>query len=145
MRYYCSTNIDEYTLKSAYHTVKEGCDSHEDPRRPENRNPLGEVAVKLLPSTSSSMTLLDNRSPLTSNHLESPRRRDLCSSISCSLEPLSTARLFPGTAYSRLALLQRGSESAPKNAAAHHPPAPARITVPLTNARHDPQNGRARG
>ena len=66
------TAVHEYTLKSAYHTVKKGCDSHEDPRCPENRNPLREVAVKLLPSTSCSMTLLDNRSPLTSNHLKSP-------------------------------------------------------------------------
>ena len=66
------TVVHEYTLKSAYHTVKKGCDSHEDPRRSENGNPLREVAIKLLPSTPCSMTLLDNHSPLTSNHLESP-------------------------------------------------------------------------
>ena len=66
------TAVDEYILKSAYHTVKKGRDSHEDPRRPKKRNPLREVAAKLLPSTPCSMTLLDNRSPLTSNHLESP-------------------------------------------------------------------------
>ena len=61
----------EYTSKSAYHTVKKGCNSHEDPRRPGNSNPFREVAVKLLASIPCSMTLLDNRSPLTSNHLES--------------------------------------------------------------------------
>ena len=42
------TTVDEYTLKSAYHTVKKGCAGLEDLRRPENRNPLREVAVKLL-------------------------------------------------------------------------------------------------
>ena len=63
--------VDQYTLKSAHHTVKKGCDSLEDPKPPENRNPLREVVVKLLPSTPYSMTLLDNRSPLTSSHLES--------------------------------------------------------------------------
>ena len=84
-----------------------------------------------------SMTFLDNRSPLTSSSRN--RQRDLRSSDSCSLEPPSTARLFPGTAYSRLALLQRGSESTPKDSAARHPVFPARITSPQTNARHDPK------
>ena len=44
----------------------------------------------------------------------------------------------PVTAYSRLALLERGSESTSKDAAARHPASPARITSPQTNARHDP-------
>ena len=39
-----------------------------------------------------SMTLLDNRSTLTSSSRH--RRRDLCSCDSCSLEPPSTARFF---------------------------------------------------
>ena len=42
------TTVDEYTLKTANHTVKKGCAGHEDLRRPENRNPLREVAVNLL-------------------------------------------------------------------------------------------------
>ena len=101
-----------------------------------------------LPSSSPSsaprsIAFPNNRSPLTSSRPH--RRRDLRSSDSCSLEPPSTARLFPGTAYSRLALLQRGSKPTPKNAAAHHPAAPARITSPQNNARHDPKNGQARG
>ena len=49
MRYYCRVpTVDDYTLKSALHTVKKGCDSHEDLRRKE-RNSLREVAVKLAP------------------------------------------------------------------------------------------------
>ena len=42
------TTVDQYSLKSAYYTMKKGCAGHEDLRRPENRNPLREVAVKLL-------------------------------------------------------------------------------------------------
>ena len=42
------TTVDDYTLKSAYHAVKKGCAGHEHLRRPENWNPLREVAVKLL-------------------------------------------------------------------------------------------------
>ena len=66
-----------------------------------------------------SMMLFDNRSPLTSTHTSS--RHDVVTSVppssSCSLEPPSTARLFPGTA-SKPAFFQRASESPPKNAAA---------------------------
>ena len=43
------TTVDEYILKSAYHTLKKGCAGHEDLRRPENRNPLHEVAKLLAP------------------------------------------------------------------------------------------------
>ena len=42
------TTVDEYTLKSAYHTVQKACAGHEDLSRPENRNPLRDVDVKLL-------------------------------------------------------------------------------------------------
>ena len=72
-----------------------------------DRTPLRGVAVKLAIKRSSL-----TRSPLTSSSRH--RRRDLRSSDSCSLEPPSTARLFPGAAYSRLALFYRVSESPPK-------------------------------
>ena len=73
MRYYCCTNSRRvHFKKSACHMVKKGCDSHEDPRRPENSNALGKVTVKLLLSTPCSMTILDNLSSLTSNRIESP-------------------------------------------------------------------------
>ena len=112
-----------------------------------------------------SMTLLDNRSPLTTSSRH--RRRDLRSSLLCSLKPPSTAKRFPSTAYSaglasksqRIDRYTHGVISPvrllkafksriidpPKTAAAHHPVAPARITSPQTNARHDPKNGQARG
>ena len=76
--------------------------------------------------------------PITSSRLDGVT--SVRPSSSCNLEPPSTARLFPGTAYSRLALLQRASESPPKNAAAghqllqhalpHHKP--KRATIPKT-------------
>ena len=62
-----------------------------------DRTPLRRVAVKLaIMSTSLA------RSPRASSSRH--RRCGLRSSDSCSLEPPSTARDFPGTAYSRLAL-----------------------------------------
>ena len=69
-----------------------------------------------------SMTLLDNRSPL----FQSPRVAldDVTSvppSSLCSLKPPLTARLFPGAAYSRLTLFQRGSESPPKKRCSSSP------------------------
>ena len=88
-----------------------------------------------------SMTLLDNRSPLTSNPLQAwppffpsvlvassrPRRRDF----------------FLGTA-SKPALFQRTSESPPKKRCSSSPAAPARKIFTQTNARHGPKNGQAR-
>ena len=94
-----------------------------------DRTPLRGVAVKLA-IKHSLLHSIPQQSPLTS--LRPHGRRDLRSSDSCSLELPSTARLFPRTAYSRLALLQRGSESTPKNASAHHPASPARIASPQT-------------
>ena len=44
--YIVVTTVDEYILKSAYHTVKKGCAGYEDLRRPENINPLREVDVQ---------------------------------------------------------------------------------------------------
>ena len=85
--------VDEYTLKSAYHTVKEGSDDHEDLRHPENRSPLREVAVKLLAPRRSSLHSVPQQpiAPLsiTSSHL---RQRDLRSSDSSPRVHVASSR-----------------------------------------------------
>ena len=63
-------------------------------------------------------------------------------SSSCSLEPSSTTRLYPGAA-SKPALSQRASES-PKKRCSSASAASALQTSLQTNARHDPKNGQAR-
>ena len=100
--------------------------------------------------------------PITSSRLDGVT--PLRPSSSCSLEPPSTARLLPGTAYpaglaSKSQRVDRYTHGVispvwllkafepritdpPKTAVAHHPAAPARIALPQTNARHDPKTGR---
>ena len=140
------TAVHEYALKPAYYTVEKECGSHQDSRRPKNRNPLRQVAVKLLPSTPCSMTLLNNRSSLTS--ITSSRHDGVTSvppSSSCSLKPPSTTRLFPAQRILGWPCFKEEANLLRKNAAACHQAAPARTTSPQTNARHDSKNGQARG
>ena len=138
------TAAHEYTLKSAYHnTVKEESGGHEALRHPESRSPLCEVADKLLASRRSSLHDAPQQPfaplPITSSRL---RRRDLRSSDS------SPRAALDGLTFSCTAsvpvLFQRASESPPIKRCSSSPAAPAYITSPQTNARHDPKNGQAR-
>ena len=109
MRYYCSTT-NSRRIHSAYHTVKEGSDDHEDLRHPETRSPLCEVAVKLLALRRSSLHSIPQQPivplPITSSCL---RRRDLRSS---DLSPRAALDgLTLSCTASVPALFQRASES----------------------------------
>ena len=88
------------------------------------------------------MTLLDNRSPLTS--LGRHRRRDLRSSFLSPRAALDGATFVLARHFQNRSCFKRASDFPQQNAAARHPAAPARIPSPQSNARHDPKPGRAR-
>ena len=96
MSYYCnSTTVVQHNYKLKPGQYLNSCSCRKMGRRcPGNGEPIqlqfALSSAELL--SAHSMTLLDNRSPLISSSRH--RRRDLCSSDSCSLEPPSTARLF---------------------------------------------------
>ena len=143
--YYCtayrSTRV-HFKISIPY-SEERGRYSHEDPRRPKNRNPLREVAVKLLVPRRSLLYSVPQQPieplPITSSRL---RRRDLRSSDS-SFRAALDGLTFSCTA-SVPALFQKVSESLPIKRCSSSSAAPARITSPQTNARHDPKNGQAR-
>ena len=118
--------------------MKEGSDGHEDLRHPENRSPLREVTVKLLAPRRSSLHSVPQQPiaplPITSSRL---RRRDLRSS------DLSPRAALDGLTFSCTTpepfLFQRASESPPIKRCSSSPAAPARMTSPQTNTRHDPK------
>ena len=119
--------------------AKEMPDGYEDLRRPENRSPLREVAVKLLVPRRSSLHIAFPNSrliaplPITSSHL---RRRDLRSS------DLSPRAALVGLAFSCTAsvpvLFQRASQSPPIKRCSSSPA--ASITYSLTTNQRAPRS-----
>ena len=138
--------VDEYTLKSAYHTAKKGCAGHRDVQKRESsqlqivRRSAG-LLLSLLPSAPRSIAFPNNRSPLSSYRLEPP----------------STTRppFVPPVALSRSrrhdffwhdvfkpGLALKSQQNSLKKRRSSSPAAPTRTTSPQSNARHVPKNKR---
>ena len=70
------TTVDEYTLKSAYNTAKKGCAGHDVQKRESSWLQIARRSTGLpsssLPSAPHSIAFPNNRSSLTSYHLEPP-------------------------------------------------------------------------